>query len=255
MIRICATGEWSQQQVTVETVPSTHSVPVDVQQAIGEAWEKASARPGVNLFDGPMVRWEGWKATPQRLVLRLSRTSYKAFLGTNMMNPQLDRALLANPVGLSAALTTVDDRLVLGRRNASVAYYPERIHPFAGALEPRDAANVFDGLRRELHEELALEAAELADIRCIGIVEDDALRQGELIFGVRTTLGHETLRSRVDQTEHRASVAIGREEIEAVLAQAEQLTPVCAGTVLLWGRWVMGEDWFEQTVARFGSHG
>ena len=44
---------------------------------------------------------------------------------------------LANPVGVSPALLSADNFLIMGRRNASVAYYPNRIHPFAGALEPR----------------------------------------------------------------------------------------------------------------------
>ena len=75
-----------------------------------------------------------------RLALTLSNTTYKHFLGTNLTHPELadryGREILANPVGVSPALLTADNFLMMGRRNASVAYYPNRIHPFAGALDP-----------------------------------------------------------------------------------------------------------------------
>src|SRR6476619_7334639 len=96
-----------------------------------------------------------------------------------MTNPQLaDRFgadVLANPVGLSTALETSDGFLLMGRRNERVAYYPGRLHPFAG-------------FRRELGEELSLDEPDVPLIRCTGIVEDVALRQPELIFRVECAL-------------------------------------------------------------------
>jgi hypothetical protein len=48
---------------------------------------------------------------------------------------------------VSPALLTADGFLMMGRRNASVAYYPNRVHPFAGALDPGDA-DMFAAVRR-----------------------------------------------------------------------------------------------------------
>src|SRR2546423_316715 len=76
--------------------------------------------------------------------------------------------VLANPVGVSPALLTADNYLMMGRRNASVAYYPGRIHPFAGALDPQDS-DVFAAVRRELKEELAFEIQDVTEIFCTGI--------------------------------------------------------------------------------------
>src|SRR5207248_1244381 len=99
----------------------------EVERVIDWTWARVAARPGVNLFDGPMCRLESWRAAPDRLELVLSGTSYKPFLGTNLYHPDLadryGREVLANPVGVSPALQTADGWLMMGRRNTSVAYY------------------------------------------------------------------------------------------------------------------------------------
>ena len=64
---------------------------------------------------------------------------------------------------------------MLGRRNATVAYYPSRVHPFAGSLEPADDLDVFDDVFRESREELALGKGDIADIVCTGVAEDQSL--------------------------------------------------------------------------------
>jgi len=89
---------------------------------------------------------------------------------------------------------TADDWLLLGRRNATVAYYPSRVPPFAGALEPGDPTDVFAEARRELREELGFVEHDVSDIRLAGIVEDASLRQPELIFRVRTVRTRARLR-------------------------------------------------------------
>src|SRR5204862_549264 len=172
--------------------------------------------------------------------LLLSRTSYKVFLGTNLTHPDLgDRygpAVLANPVGVSAALETADDLLLLGRRNAAVAYYPERVHPFAGALEPRDGDDVFAAVRRELAEELSLSTADVPGLTCAGLVEDRALRQPELIFLARSRLTRREIESNLDRAEHRGTIALetSPDAIESA-ATDPALTPVAVAAPLLSG--------------------
>jgi 8-oxo-dGTP pyrophosphatase MutT (NUDIX family) len=255
MLRFHATGDWTQERVRAAWVASSHRVPATAAALIDAAWAEALARPGVHLFDGPMCRLERWKTPGEFLDLELSRTSYKQFLGTNLAHPELadeyGPTVLANPVGVSPALLTGDGFLMLGRRNASVAYYPNRLHPFAGALEPRDGLEVFNAVRRELAEELALEAADIAEIRCTGIAEDVALRQPELIFFARTVRSREEIERRVDKAEHHASVAFPAtpEGIEKMLRQERELTPVATAALLLYGRRAFGEEWFAAAKA------
>ena len=255
MLRFHALGDWSPGHVTSTWVADGRRRVAEVDAAIETAWAAAGSRPGVHLFDGPMCRLESWHATATDLRLVLSPTSYKPFVGTNMANPQLadawGRNVMANPVGVSTTLLTVDGQLMLGRRNASVAYYPGRTHTFAGSLEPADA-DVFAAVRRELSEELLLSDADLFDIRCTGIAEDVALRQPELMFSATTAATRSQVESQLDADEHVGTWSIGAtaEAIEAtVQSERARLTPVAIGALLLWGRLKFGDGWFSRVSA------
>ncbi|MDB5324351.1 MAG: hydrolase [Phycisphaerales bacterium] len=256
ILRFHAIGQWSPDQLAVEQTPSTQRSTPEVDQAIERAWQHATARPGVQLFDGPMCRLESWHATPDRLKLTLSRTTYKTFLGTNLTHPELaDRfgpQILANPVGVSPALLTADNFLMMGRRNASVAYYPNRIHPFAGALDPDDA-NPFTAVRRELREELGFADDDVAEIHLTGIAEDLAIRQPELIFLARSNRTRHQVEAALDRTEHHAtwSTPATPEAIEAALRSGESFTPVATASILLYARLAFGEPFFARHAALF----
>ena len=268
VLRVHTIGDWHPADVRTRWVRSSHAPPPEVTELIESAWQRALQRPRVKLFDGPMCRMESWAvlggasdAINGGLELVLSPTTYKAFMGTNMSHPELaDRfgqGVLANPVGVSPALETSDGFLLMGRRNAAVAYYPSRLHPFAGSLEPRDAGDgeldgnggpdLFAAVRRELGEELSFTPSDVADIRLTGIVEDVALRQPELIFRVSTPLNRSEVEARVARDEHLAAVAIPATPagLEAVLRDP-MVTPVGLASLLLWGRVSFGEDWFTK---------
>jgi 8-oxo-dGTP pyrophosphatase MutT (NUDIX family) len=257
ILRLHAVGRWSRDQLQVTRVPTTWRSNPDVDRAIERAWADTTARPGVNLFDGQMCRLESWHATPDRLALTLSDTTYKRFLGTNLTHPELaDRFgqnILANPVGVSPALLTADNFLIMGRRNATVAYYPNRIHPFAGALDPADQ-DPFAAIRRELHEELALTENDLTEIHLTGIAEDLSIRQPELIFLARTSRTRAQVESALDRAEHHAtwSTPATRDAIQAALRSGESFTPVAVAAILLFARIEFGQGFFD-TASRCGA--
>ncbi len=250
MLKFHAIGNWVRGDVRIEWTASSRPALPDVEQLIEQAWSAAMKRPGIHLFDGPMCRLESFTAD-QSLKLVLSKTSYKPFFGTNLHNSHLadiyGQHVLANPVGVSPALVSSDGYLMLGRRNASVAYYPHKLHPFAGALEPRDDLDIFDEVRRELAEELSFTLADIANIRCSGFVEDISLRQPELILAVRSTRSRAQIESQVDRKEHGGSFAIParRDAIESTLRDARHFTPVAIASLLLWGRLEFGDEWFR----------
>ncbi|HEY7119894.1 MAG TPA: NUDIX domain-containing protein [Tepidisphaeraceae bacterium] len=261
ILRFHATGDWQGERVRVRRVASTWQGPPQVLERIEAAWREATARPGVHLFDGPMCRLESWEATPQHLSVALSETSYKKFLGTNLTNPGLaDRygpSVLASPVGVSPALLTADGYLMMGRRNASVAYYPHRIHPFAGALDPADA-DPFEAIRRELNEELGFAPEDVTDMRCTGVAEDVSIRQPELIFFARANRTRAEVEAALDRTEHHDTwsvvaqaqeVAQAIEEAAAAAAGEGEFTPVGLASLLLYGRIAFGEGWFARVGA------
>ena len=225
---------------------------------IDSAWSSALARFGVHLFDGPMCRLESWSASEDRLALTLSDTTYKRFLGTNLTHPHLadrhGRQVLANPVGVSPALLTADNFLMMGRRNGSVAYYPHRIHPFAGALDPADT-DPFAAVRRELHEELSLTDADLSDIRCTGIAEDLSIRQPELIFLATTPRTRAQIESALDPTEHHDtwSTPADPATVTAALEAPADFTAVAIASLLLYGRLAFDPAWFTRTAPAAGA--
>jgi len=256
MLRFHVVRSFDSARVAAQWVPSGRRVVERIESLIEREWERALARPGVKLFDGPMCRLESWETREDRLHLKLSPTSYRLFVGTNLTHPELADTygtdVLANPVGVSPALVTTDGFLMLGRRNDSVAYHPSRIHPFAGALEPRDALDIFAGVLRELAEELSLAGPEIADMCCTGIAEDVAMRQPELMFSVASTLTRAQIEAKVASEEHDASWSVRAtpEAIQRAIADP-LLTPVAVASLLLWGRGTFGDHWFNQASRRF----
>jgi hypothetical protein len=244
-------GRWEESQITISWTANSRPIIPRVEQLIEQSWRKAMSRPGVLLFDGPMCRLESLESRGDSLHLQLSRTSYKIFMGTNLTHAELadqfGPGILANPIGLSAALISSDGFLMLGRRNANVAYYPSRVHPFAGALEPAEPLNIFDDVRRELREELSFEKDDVQKIACIGIANDLSLRQPEMIFAVRSNRDRQRIESQLDHEEHRGVWVskVDCQSIEAALAGDEQFTPIARAAILLWGRLEFGDEWFE----------
>jgi 8-oxo-dGTP pyrophosphatase MutT (NUDIX family) len=256
MLNFVTIGEWREGDVEARSAPSSRRVVGEVEAVIDRAWAEVARRPGVHLFDGPMCRLESLHARNDgKLELTLSETSYRIFLGTNLYHPELaaqyGRDVMANPVGLSCALVSDDGFLVMGKRNAAVAYYPNRIHPFAGALEPKDIGNVFEGMRRELREELSLDATAVAEISCLGIAEDRKLVQPEMIFRARTLRTRSELSAQLEAEEHRGCwwTPATCQGIEAALADYREMTPVAVAALLMWGQREFGEAWFAQHVS------
>jgi 8-oxo-dGTP pyrophosphatase MutT (NUDIX family) len=203
MLRVLLQGSWRAGDVTIVPAPSSHAPTPDTHRLIDSAWRLAKQRLGDRLFDGPMCRFEGFdQPTADTLRLRVSRTSYRVFLGTNMAHPELPDAHRANPIGVSTLLVTSDGFAMLGRRNDSVAYYPRMLHPFAGSLEPAESIELFTEARRELREELSLTDAQLRDLRLLGIVEDLRLRHPETILVAYCTFTRDEIESRLDAAEH-----------------------------------------------------
>jgi len=228
------TGVFSSSQIETTLSDAPRPLPFEITPMIESAWTQALARLGPRLYDGPMMRLNSWKIESGRLLLTLGRTSYKPFMGTNLTHPELaDRYgsdVLANPLGLSAALESADGFLLFGRRNSNVACYPNRVHPFAGTL---DQPNVFGGIQRELEEELGLSLPDIADLRIIGLAEDRSIRQPELIFRAKSNRTRQEIERLLDAAEHTEVVAIRFDDVENAMQRAD-LTPIARATLTLW---------------------
>jgi hypothetical protein len=261
MLSFPAIGSWLPGEIQISWIRSTRPMVPRVEQLIDRAWNEASQRPGINLFDGPMCRLEQLQIRKHLMHLTLSRTSYRPFMGTNLTHAELADTygpeVLANPIGLSALVVSSDRFLMMGRRNQSVAYYPDHVHPFSGALEPRDDLDVFGDIRRELSEELALSDKDIEQITCGGMAMDLSIRQPEMIFIVKVNRARGQIESQLDREEHRGtwSAETSREAVKQALASGEQFTPVGIAALLLWGRVEFGSAWFESSRAQAALKG
>ncbi|MEM7808276.1 MAG: hypothetical protein AAF561_09220, partial [Planctomycetota bacterium] len=203
---------------------------------LSRPWDREKQRLGKRLFDGAMCRYEGHEVVDGRLVLRVSRTSYRVFVNTNLFGPRdLPAACRCNPIGVSATLECADGVLLFGRRGSGVAYYPNRLHPFAGSLEWRDEIDVFAECRRELNEELSLTADELTDLVVAGVVEDVDLRHPEVVLHAVTSLTSDAVAARLDREEHDDvfRVPANADGVAAALAD-DRFTPVSHASMQLW---------------------
>ena len=259
-VRILSIGDWKPADVVARWVEDRRPRIPEVEEIIERSWREAQNRPGIHLFDGPVCRLECFRAG-EKLELDLSRTSYKIAWGTNLNNASLaDRfgaGALANGVGLSCALESADGYLMLGKRNAAVAFYPRRVHPFAGTLEPTQNLDVFAEARRELSEELGFTDSDISRMSCVGIVEDAALRQPEMVFAVKSARTRGEIEQMLDVTEHEScrTIAPSTQEVARTLVEPI-LTPGAVGATLLWGLRQFGRAWFDeaQRAVNLGDH-
>lgn len=267
ILRIDYSFDLPAERVAAEWRKSSWQATADVQRQIDVAWSAAMQVPGRSLFNGPMCRLESFWVSDNGVCIGMSRTSYKTFWGTNLSHPELadlhGPSVLANPIGVSPALETADGWLLMGRRNERVAYYPGRIHPFAGCLEPADAnagtdaPNLFTAVKRELAEELRLTSSDIQLVRLTGLAYDVQLRQPELIFRVKTTHPRRTIESQIDAAEHDGVVAVRALAVDVAAAvddgiAQQTFTPVAAASLLLWGRSRFGHAWYAATASRAG---
>ncbi len=230
-IRILLNAVFSDANVVVETVASSRDRSFD--HTLDAAWVGEKNRLGDRLFNGPMARLESFEIVNRQLMLYVSQTNYRAFVNSNLHGPpDLPAAACANPIGVSAAVETADDFLVFGLRGEGVAYYPRRLHPFAGSLEwPTDnrKIDVFAECRRELYEELRIVDEEISSLHLIGIAQDHRLRHPELILHAVCRLTADELSDRLQPEEHDAieRVPVGPNAVH------ERFTPIARATLQL----------------------
>lgn len=183
-------------EVVYRQTGGVYRVPDELVGAVERAWEEGLAS-GRRLFDGELVRLEGYREVKGALgaawlELELGRVTYKPFYGLHMARRDLlpaEASRRPNPLGVSAVMRLACGRLVMGWRGAGVAYYPGRLHPVAGGMEPGDA-DVFAAARRELLEELSLPAGwdNGAAWQLVGLVRDVVLAQPEAVVLVDVVL-------------------------------------------------------------------
>jgi len=258
------TGTYLPEDVTVQWSDSPRPTNREVEDLIERAWAERTGggtKQSPRLFNGRLCRLIDCKPRKRKLTLTLGAVSFKEFLGTNVAAPHIRYVhgpeVLADALGVSAAITTRDGFLVLGRRSDRVAHYPGKIHPIGGVVERTEdgpPGDLFQALCKEIHEETHLPPERIGPIVGLGLVRDKQTVQPEFIFDVQVDAGLQTLRrswaDAADAGEHSEILSV-RNSSSAVVSFIEQydseLTPLAVAALMLHGQRQWGSGWFVST--------
>lgn len=258
-------GQFPPEHLAVRWSGHRRSEHPDVEASIEQTWaqrRQQASQEGCKLFNGALCRLVGYRQQNGHLQLQLGPVSYREFLGTNLVQPHIrylhGPEVLADPLGVSAALTTTDGYIALTRRSELVVHYPRLVHPVAGMVEapaePGELPSPMAALVAEVGEELGLPPAQLGRAVCLGLVRDKRIVQPELIFDLPVEVASAQLRaaarSAVDADENADLVLIrddGPAVIDALKQYRQDLTPVGLAALLLHGRRRWGTGWFAST--------
>jgi len=254
-------GCYHRQNVQVQWCDLQRLTNPQVEQIIEDTWAsqtRQAAQTGRLIFNGRLCRLVEYSADNERMTLKLGAVSFKEFLGTNGTHANLRYLhgpdVLADPLGVSAAVITRDDFILLGRRSRHVALYAGRIHPIGGIVEPpgdAQGADPFQTLISEVTEETGIRGDQTGLLCCLGLVRDKHTVQPELIFDLEVTCDMPSIRAQSasarDAQEHTGWVPV-RNHPAAVVTFIEHhfndLTPVALATLLLHGLYRWGSGWF-----------
>jgi 8-oxo-dGTP pyrophosphatase MutT (NUDIX family) len=252
-------GCFTERQLTTRWHEQRRAYPPTVSMLIDRAWQEAQQAAhaaGQELFAGPLCRLLAWHADGDALVLDLGPTDYREFVGTNLRRPELareyGREALANPLGVSIAVVTRDQYLVLQCRSDRVFENPGMLHVCGGNLDPHDAGNggPFATARREVAEELGVPPAALTGAWCLGLVEARDSLKPEAVMMVMCDVAAADVRAGNEEVAALQLIALRPEALEQIVVdRKDQLTAQGFACLLAVGQQQFGPAWAD-AVAR-----
>jgi len=242
-----------------------------IQQWMDALWQQklASAQQeGYPLYESQLFRFvhaESWhegqvEEGNNRLHLVLGDTSYKEYTTTRV--PEFaqgrSRQELSNALAVCSVIETSDGSILYERRR-KVAVYVGRYHVIGGFFE-RDldtsATNPdpFAAIRREIREETGIQAADITEQYCLGVVYDVATPHAEVCFLTRLCIPLNEVHQRVpedDEIQQLLSLYVTEENLrDFILTNHGNISATGEPNLLLYGTVKFGEGWFEEMMAR-----
>jgi len=211
--------------------------------------------------------WGGKGNEPPRLHLIFGNTSYKEYVTTR--EPEFargrDRQQLSNALAVCSVVETTDGHILLDKRQG-VDVYAGRYHVIGGFFE-RDLdtsitnetsetseasetnPDPFAAIRREIREETGIQATDIAEQYCLGVVYDLATPHAELCFLTRLNIPLHEVRQRVpeeDEIKQLLSLhATGESLRDFILTNHGNISATGEPNLLIYGAVRFGEKWFE----------
>ena len=181
-----------------------------IQQWMDTLWAQKLAmaqEQGFPLYDVPLYRFvDVEERVDSTLHLALGDTGYKEYVTTRVPEFYMGRQRqeLGNALSVCSVVETSDGYILLDKRRG-VDVYVGRYHVIGGFFErERDSLgnarpDPFGAMRREIREETGIQAADIAEQYCLGLVYDLATPHAELCFLTRLHIPLAEVKTRVPE--------------------------------------------------------
>ncbi len=136
----------------------------------------------------------------------------------------------------------------MGRYHVIGGFFERNLDLIANLPDP------FGGIRREIREETGIQAEDILDQYCLGVVYDLVMPHGEMCFLTRLHISlDEVLRRAPEDREIKQLIPLQVTEEslrEFLLKHHGNISATGEPNLLLYGGWKFGEQWFEEVMAR-----
>jgi 8-oxo-dGTP pyrophosphatase MutT (NUDIX family) len=172
--RILVLGDNPISKVTMEEVPPTLNLTKEHLEFLPATVERLEGEGRV-VTDGPTYRLESW-SVGQELCLRVSRRSY---FDSVLLKEHPEWGLRSGVLAATCVLKCKDGYLI-EKRSEKVAALPGRLHlsPSGSMVPPQHPRETVE---QEAFEELGLEASELHDLVCLGLIYGERVGVFQLV--------------------------------------------------------------------------
>ncbi|MCA9793941.1 MAG: hypothetical protein KC910_19160 [Candidatus Eremiobacteraeota bacterium] len=251
--RIVAVGALELESVTVRYVDHRPQLDAEQTQTMEAACRRLRQR-GMVVEPNPLYSVLASSVHEGCLELELGLTDYGQHVAFR------EHPEWPNRVDVLAAACVVGcpDGLIVERRSQKVAAQPGSYHVApAGTVPPPQSLH--QTLLAEAHEELGLEASELENLTCLGLVHAERFAVKMLVASCQTQVPLATMLARPregswEQTELLAAPCHPEQLPQWLAQRGSKLTSAGRAALLMEGRRRWGQTWFALQVGKGPGH-
>jgi len=260
---IITSGFYRPEQVVMTYDASLRMPTTPQMQAWMDArWQEQLTRArerGTKLFDTPLFRFI--ETTPEAATLHIvvGDTSYKEYVTTRTQDfaREYPGCEVGNPLAVCSAVETSDGYILLDKRQG-VDVYVGRYHVIGGFFERHldtvvETPDPFGAMRREIREETGIQAEDISEQYCLGVVYDLTMPHGEMCFLTRLHISLEEVLQRTpeeDEIKQLETLQVTAESLrEFIVRHHGNISATGEPNLLLYGACKFGEHWFDEVTS------
>lgn len=187
---------WSPQSITV-TYSGVETISENYQSLVDAYWiQYLTENP--SSYDGDLLRLSAVEAFSESINFFVKRTKFSRYVATrDAASPLVKLGYRAEPLGMTALVSTLDGRYLVTRRSLNTDQNPGLFYCVGGYPEiTANSHNPIDlttELLRETQEELGLLKSDISEVKLLGVVYDRKLFHPEAFFHIRVNCYSDSL--------------------------------------------------------------